>query len=249
MKNKVKAGVLGTLGVGCLLATCVIATNLYKSNAGLLGKSFENYKVDTLANKPFNAECYLLPAEWNTQVYSDEQTDGEKIQIYSNKKSIYNDKGTAILFDNVFDSGYDYLFVTDWSGFEEDIMISDTFYVPLTPNVTRNMYIAISSKGFIADEEATCSITLGDDYDGQFNLSWSTGYCGDFDGSDTFFSKEKTYSTKKGNSIDFWLDHSILYFESLEIEDKEAFFNRYKINEESSISTVQNESRNLNEKN
>lgn len=241
MKNKVKAGILGTLGIGCLLATCVIAMNLHESNECLLGKSFENYKVDTLANNPFNAECYLLPAEWNTQVSGDEQTNGEKIQIFSNKESIYNDKGTAILFDNVFNSGYDYLFITDWSGFEEDIMISYTFYVPVTPHATRNMYIAISSQGFITDEETTCSITLGDDYDGQFNMYWSTGYCGDFENNDTFFSKEKSFSNKKGDSIGLWLDHSILYFENLEIEDEEAFFNRYKIDEKSSTNTVKKE--------
>lgn len=230
-----KIGILGSLSLGALMLVAFTGPKAKAANSvGLLGSSMEGYKVDTLSTDPsFEANCYLLPASYNTQIYGDEMENGAKIKIDGNNKTFYNESGTAILFDNIFDSGYDYLFITDWDTTQGgNVKVSSSFYVPQIANATGKLYLASASQGFVADETGDASLTLGESFDTQFNFAWSTGYCSNFGTGDRFFSSAGTYwSEDEDGSIFFDIDQSRLGFNYLEILDKDSFFNKYKLSD------------------
>ena len=228
--RKIKIGILGSLSLGALMLVAFTGPKVKAASVGLLGSSMEGYKVDTLSTDPdFKANCYLLPAGWNTSVSGEEMDNGASIRVYGNNQMLYNETGTAMLFDNVFDSGFDYLFITNWAGTQGgDVKVSSAFYVPQMANATGKLYLTSASQGFTADESTTCSLTLGESFNTQFLMYWSTGYCS-FD-SDRFFSSAGTYwSEDEDGSIYFELPDGNLGFNYLEILDKESFFNKYKL--------------------
>ena len=231
--RKIKIGILGSLSLGALMLVAFTGPKAKAANSvGLLGSSMEGYKVDTLSTYPtFKANCYLLPASYNTQVYGNEMENGAKIKVDGNNQTFYNESGTAILFDNIFDSGFDYLFITDWDTTQGgDLKVSSSFYVPQIANATGKLYLASASQGFEADENGDASITLGESFDTQFNFGWSTGYCGNFGMGDRFFSNAGTYwSEDEDGSIHLDIDQVSLGFNYLEILGKDSFFNKYKL--------------------
>ena len=230
--KKIKLGILGGIGLGALMLVAFTGPSVKAaSNVGLLGSSMEGYKVDTLRTNPdFEANCYLLPAGWNTSVSGEEMDNGVSIRVYGNNQMLYNETGTAILFDNIFDSGFDYLFITTWAGTQGgEIKISDAFYVPQTPHLAKKLYMASSSQAFEADEYTECSFTTRDgDWGMQFNMAWSTGSCFNFS-SDSCFSDTIYWSEDEDGSTYFDICQSYLNFNYLEILDKEGFFNKYKL--------------------
>lgn len=232
-----KIGILGSLSLGALMLVAFTGPKAKAANSvGLLGSSMEGYKVDTLSTDPsFKANCYLIPSSLNTQV-APHYPDGSAIEVYTDAEDaddeyLYNAFGTTLFFPDIFDSGYDYLFITDWSGDQGgDLKVSSSFYVPQIANATGKLFLSTSSQGFTDGENTTCSLTLGESFDTQFLMYWNTGYCSNFGTGDRFFSSAGTYwSEDEDGSIFFDIDQSRLGFNYLEILDKDSFFNKYKL--------------------
>lgn len=83
--------------------------NNSESNAGILGSTMDKYAVTEFKTEYDKGNVYLIPTSLGTTI----EPGNLVISVNVDNKFLYTAEGTAVMFKNVFDTGYDYLIISD----------------------------------------------------------------------------------------------------------------------------------------
>lgn len=110
--NKKLSAMLGVLCGAAILSGFAynrFYANSSESNAGILGSTMDKYAVTEFKTEYDKGNAYLIPTSLGTTI----EPGSHVISVSADNKFLYTAEGTAVMFKNVFDTGYDYLIISD----------------------------------------------------------------------------------------------------------------------------------------
>lgn len=207
--------------------------NSSESNAGILGSTMDKYAVTEFKTEYDKGNAYLIPTSLGTTI----EPGNLVISVNVDNKFLYTTEGTAVMFKNVFDTGYDYLIISDGNLASEEPNLPYATIPAIKELNNETLSIAFNSQGLDSvDLMSDCYLRSSrmDVEPAVFTLKQDHGVC-------EFNKTTNLGILSNPDTVDLTFDlgnQETILLNSATIMDKDAFVKEFSIGKNSTTNKI-----------